>query len=142
MDICIIDDKPICCGEYWNRQVQGIIGLMVTTVFQFGAYDDTLVPPQVPLFGSSMKHQFTVCQALVYTAILLIFVMLCTKPCMVKLQGTSHVQDEIEFQQVNQQDDNTQIKDMGYNQNRNQNPASINYTENRDMSSDDVFMKR
>jgi hypothetical protein len=41
----------------------------------------------------------------VYTAILLIFVMLCTKPCMVKLSGSPHVHEEIEFQQVNQQDD-------------------------------------
>jgi len=98
---CMIAGEDICCGEYWNRQVQGIIGLMVTTVFQFGAYDETLVPPQVQLFGDSMRGQFNVCQGLVYTAILLIFVMLCTKPCLVKLQGTSHVQDEIEFQQVN-----------------------------------------
>ena len=35
--------------------MQGIIGVMVTTVFQFGAYDKDLAPPQVPLFGESME---------------------------------------------------------------------------------------
>jgi len=99
-------ETGVCIGQYRNRQTQGIIGVMVTTVFQFGAYDADLKPPQVPLVGGSMSGQFALGQSLVYTAILLIFVMLCTKPCMVKLGGSPHVHEEIEFQQVNQQDDN------------------------------------
>ena len=52
----ISDAEPaVCIGEYQNRQVQGIINVMVTTVFAFGAYDDTVVPPQVPLFADSLS---------------------------------------------------------------------------------------
>jgi hypothetical protein len=43
---------------------------------------------------------------LVYTAIILILVMLCTKPCIVKLSGGHqiHEENQIEFQAINQND--------------------------------------
>jgi len=97
-----VDEPQVCIGEYRNRQVQGIIAIMVTTVFQFGAYPTDLKPEQVPLFNDTLRAQYNVNQGLVYTAILLILVMLCTKPCMVKLSGKAHVHEEIEFQAVNQ----------------------------------------
>ena len=49
------DETDVCIGEFRNRQVQGIINIMVTTVFQFGAYNEDLKPPQVPLFTDSMS---------------------------------------------------------------------------------------
>jgi len=112
---------------------------MVTTVFQFGSYPTDLKPEQVPLWGDSLSGQYTLNQALVYTAILLILVMLCTKPCMVKLSGTKHVHEEIEFQAVNQMEEN-QIRDVSAPK---QGP-SINAVESvsRDMSSDEMMMKR
>ena len=75
-----------------------IINVMVTTVFGFGNYAET-DPKQVPFFGSSLESQYSVNMALVYIAIILIFVMLCTKPCIVKFSGNKQVGEEnqIEF---------------------------------------------
>lgn len=75
---------------------------MVTTVFGFGSPPET-EPVQVPLFSDSLSGQYSVNQAMVYTAVILILVMLCTKPCIVKFKGGAHVADEnqIEFQQIN-----------------------------------------
>lgn len=88
-------------GQFVNRQQQGVISVMVTTVFQFGAYTEK-VPAEVPFFGGSLDTQYSVNLTLVVIAILLVFVMLCTKPCIVKFSSKKHVHQEIEFQQVNQ----------------------------------------
>lgn len=51
-----------------------------------------------------MEAQYSINQALFYIAVLLIFVMLCTKPCIVKFSGNKQVHEEnqIEFQQIDQ----------------------------------------
>ena len=71
---------------------------------------------------------------LVVVAVLLILVMLCTKPCMVKLSGNHHVHQEIEFQAVQQNEDDR--KEMPAN--------SINHVDNqsRDASSDEMLLRR
>lgn len=77
---------------------------MVTTVFQFGQYTQK-DPSELPFFSDSLDTQYSVNFTLVVIAILLVFVMLCTKPCIVKFSAKKHVYEEIEFQQVNQQED-------------------------------------
>lgn len=72
---------------------------MVTTVFAGGAYEEKK-PPLKPILGSSMDQQYAINKALVYIAVILILVMLCTKPCIVKFSGSgeSHEHNQIEFQ--------------------------------------------
>lgn len=79
---------------------------MVSTVFGFGAYDKDADPPLSPVVGSSMGAQYGTNQTLVYIAIILILVMLCTKPCIVKFSSGHQVHEEnqIEFQAINQND--------------------------------------
>lgn len=41
----------ICDGEYDNQRMEGIINIMVTTVFGFGGYEES-TPPMIPLIGN------------------------------------------------------------------------------------------
>jgi hypothetical protein len=86
--------------------MEGIINIMVTTVFGFGGYE-VKDPKMIPLVGdkdSSLSTQYTLCVIFVYViAIPLILVMLCTKPCIAKFKGGHAVHEEnaIEFQALN-----------------------------------------
>lgn len=124
-----------CYGQCLNQQQQGIINVMVTTVFQFGAYATT-TPMMTPFFGATLEEQYKVNMAFVYIAILLMLVMLCTKPCIVKFSGGSHVHEEIEFQAVRQDEP----RDISGSEKKKL--ASINNTDSRDVSADDVMMRR
>jgi len=76
---------------------------MVVTVFGFGNYVER-DPPETPFYGATLNQQYAIHMAFVYIAILLILVMLCTKPCIVKFAGSKQVHEEnqIEFQQIPQ----------------------------------------
>lgn len=74
--------------------------------------------------------------AFLYIAIVLILVMLCTKPCIVKFSGSSNVHEEIEFQAVRQEEP----RDISGSEKKK--IASINNTDSRDVSADDVMMRR
>lgn len=102
----VVNGVKYCIGEYKNQQIQGIITIMVATVFGFGSYPKDNQPPLVPIIGSSMDQMYSINMALVYIAIILILVMLCTKPCIVKFSGGHQVHEEnqIEFQAINQND--------------------------------------
>lgn len=101
---------------------------MVTTVFGFGNYAKT-DPKQVPIHGKTLEAQYATNQALVYIAIILIFFMLCTKPCMVKFGSKHQVHEEnqIEFSQINQINDEDK-------------PSSINVDANA--SGEDLMQRR
>ena len=101
---------------------------MVTTVFQFGGFEQNKQAPYIhPLIFTPPldttpdvdlnNTQYTFCLSLVVIAILLIFVMLCTKPCLVKCKGDSHVHEHegIEFQAIDQNDDKIQNKAINQN---------------------------
>lgn len=70
-----------------------IINVMVTTIFGFGQFDPK-DPPEQPFFGGDLTAQYTINQALAYTAGLLIAIMLCVKPCYVKFTSAKHVHEE------------------------------------------------
>ena len=93
------NQQMVCIGEWKNRQIEGIITIMVGTVFGFGSYDKDADPPLSPIIGGSMTQQYSTNQSFVYLAIVLILVMLCTKPCIVKFSSGHQVHEEnqIEF---------------------------------------------
>ena len=102
------DGSELYIGDWLNGQYEGIISIMVTTVFQFGSFEQRKAAPYIhPLIFSNPElepndlnnKQYSFSLTLVVIAILLIFVMLCTKPCLVKCKGDSHVHENegIEF---------------------------------------------
>ena len=50
-------------------------------------------PLMRPIIGGSMDEQYRTNGSLAIIAILLIFVMLCTKPCIVKFKGEAQVHE-------------------------------------------------
>ena len=129
-----INGVPTCIGQYKNRQIEGIITIMVTTVFGFGNYAET-TPEMTPIVGGSLNQQYSTNMALVYIAVILILVMLCTKPCIVKLSGGHqiHEENQIEFQAINQNDNADVMR-----------PQSINpdNSASRDISTDQMVQRR
>lgn len=85
--------EQVCKGEYENWMQQRIINTMVVTVFGFGNYVER-DPPETPFYGATLNQQYAIHMAFVYIAILLILVMLCTKPCIVKFAGSKQVHEE------------------------------------------------
>lgn len=45
--------EEICIGQFKNRSIEGIITIMVTTVFGFGNYATT-DPPMMPIVGGTL----------------------------------------------------------------------------------------
>jgi len=136
--------EELYIGDYLNGQYEGIISIMVTTVFQFGSFEQRKNAPFIhPLIFSNPElpndelnnKQYSFCLTLVVIAILLIFVMLCTKPCLVKCKGDSHVHENegIEFQAIAQNDDKDKM-----------NIKSINNADSSrgDMSSEEIMQRR
>ena len=109
---------------------------MVATVFGFGSYDKNADPPLSPVVGSSMDVQYGTNQALVYIAIILILVMLCTKPCIVKFTSGHHVHEEnsIEFQAINQNDSEPS--------DRNRPSINADNSASRDISANEMVQQR
>jgi len=67
-------------GEFLNQGVDGIINIMVTTVFKFGGFDKKMFA----IIGSSQDQQYAIALGLEVVAFILIPVMLCAKPCILK----------------------------------------------------------
>lgn len=105
---------------------------MVATVFGFGSFPEQ-EPPIAPIIGRNTPQMYSINMALVYIAIILILVMLCTKPMIVKFSGGHQVHEEnqIEFQAINQVDQESRLK------------GSINdESASRDISSDQMVQRR
>lgn len=70
-----------CQGDIDNRKTPGIINIMITTVFAFGAYDED--KHQDALIGKDERQQYSIAVGLLVTVILFIPIMLLVKPCIV-----------------------------------------------------------
>lgn len=67
-----------CIGAVNNEKPPGIIAIMITSVFAFGAYDKK--KPHDPLIGDTEDEQYTYALLLLLAVAVCVPVMLCTKP--------------------------------------------------------------
>jgi V-type H+-transporting ATPase subunit a len=74
-----------CIGRDINEKTPGIIGIMITTVFGFGNYDKT--KPRLPIIGSSQDVMYNYSLLLLFSAIVCIPIMLCTKPMLFSMSA-------------------------------------------------------
>lgn len=89
-------------GPEANMQIDGIINIMVTTIFKFGGFDK----PYDAIIGTSQSNQYMIANTLEFIAFALIPVMLCVKPCVLKTPADQvHEQNQIEFAPISQNEE-------------------------------------
>lgn len=85
---------------------------MVTTIFKFGSPDFDNTPA---IIGHSLGQQYSMALGFELVAIMLIPVMLCTKPCIFKFSAHDqvHEADQIEFAPLPQSEEGGQANAPG-----------------------------
>lgn len=131
-------------GDVDNRNTPSIINIMITQVFSFGNYKTTDPDNKMaPLVGGSNDTQYGIGVALVIIVVILVPVMLCTKPIIAgcSQDHSDEDQDEIEFTNINRGDDMSQPLQPGI-QNRNSDGASMDMGDDSRKITDDMMLKR
>lgn len=102
----IMDGEMMDCpGERANAKQQAIIQIMITTYFSFGVIDDkTKGLPTI--IGKDSEQMYTIAVILYGLFILSVPFMLCTKPCLTLCHKGGHVHEEVEFTNLNNQQQN------------------------------------
>ena len=80
LDDCSTKLNGRCIGAINNEKTPGIIGIMITTVFAFGAYDKK--KGHDPIFGSTESEMYNYSVLLLLVSVICIPIMLLTKPCL------------------------------------------------------------
>jgi len=93
IDDCSKMEHGRCIGEIKNEKTPGIIAIVITTVFGFGNYDKK--KPKEPIIGKTQDQMYGIALFLLITVIILVPIMLFTKPCLVKskINNSVHEQD-------------------------------------------------
>lgn len=80
---------------------------MITEVFGFGQWNKTGYENLEPVIGKTNDEQYGIGMALLFIVVILVPVMLCTKPIMYAClhNDADDEQDEIEFTNINRGDD-------------------------------------
>jgi hypothetical protein len=83
---------------------------MITEVFGFGVWNKTGTDNLEPVIGSTNDVQYGIGMAFLLIVVILVPVMLCTKPIMYAClhNDADDEQDEIEFTNINRGDDMSQ----------------------------------
>lgn len=98
-------------GDVTNQNTPSIIAIMITQVFAFGDYEKTDPNDLMrPVVGKTNKDMYSIGLALLAIVIVVIPIMLCTKPIYFGCCGPDHDEDrdEIEFTNINRGDNDMQ----------------------------------
>lgn len=132
---------PKYAGDVVNQNTPSVINIMITEVFGFGQWNKTASDATIePVFGDSNDTQYGIGLAFLAIVILVIPIMLCTKPILYACtHGDDDNNDEIEFTNINRGDDMSQPLQPGIQSNRSSNEAE---GDNSKKITDDMMMKR
>jgi hypothetical protein len=117
---------------------------MITEVFGFGQWNKTESDAHVqPLIGDSNDQQYAIGLSLLLIVVILIPVMLCTKPIMHAClhSDSDEENDEIEFTNINRGDDMSQPLAPGI-QRDSSGFEPVSGEDNSRKLTDDMMMKR
>ena len=130
-------------GDVKNQNTPSVINIMITEVFSFGDWNKPGTSNLDPVFGSSNDEQYGVGVALLIIVVILIPVMLCTKPIMhACLTGDAdEEQDEIEFTNINRENDMSQPLQPGI-QRRSDGFEPVAADDSSRKMTDDMMLKR
>ena len=139
------DDKNYIlayAGDVKNQNTPSVINIMITEVFGFGQWNKTASDADIePLVGKDNDQQYAIGLAFLAIVVILIPIMLCTKPLLVAcMSHDDDDNDEIEFTNINRgENDMSQPLQPGIQSNRDSNE------DNGDSSrkiTDDMMLKR
>jgi hypothetical protein len=124
-----------------NQNTPSVINIMITEVFGFGQWNKTESDAHIqPLIGDTNDQQYAIGLSLLLIVVILIPVMLCTKPIMHAClhSESDEDRDEIEFTNINRGDDMSQPLQPGIQRDS----GAMAGEDNSRKLTDDMMMKR
>jgi V-type H+-transporting ATPase subunit a len=106
-------------GDSVNQNTPSVINIMINEVFGFGQWNKTAADAHIqPIIGDTNDQQYAIGLSFLLIVVILIPVMLCTKPILHAClhNDSDDDRDEIEFTNINRGDDMSQPLQPGINE--------------------------